>query len=160
MTTTNLAPLKSLRTVLYFVLVFCFSCNDKPTEIVKRYATGEISRRYYEVNGKKEGLMTEYYINGQVKGEFQFSNDLQIGRAVQYYPNGNIKEVHYYENGLKHGGDTILHENGKPEFTMQFIHGKKDGYLRTWSADGELIFEALYDKDSLIEVKGQRIVQE
>jgi hypothetical protein len=33
--------------------------------------------------------------------------------------------------------------------------GKKDGYLRKWSASGDLIYEARYSMDTLIEVNGQ-----
>lgn len=138
-------------------LTYCETDKSKPVEILQNYATGEPSRRYFEVNGKKEGTMTDYYPRGQIKATRLFKNDIQVGRTILYYKNGKIQESQYYSNGVKHGGDTIFHENGLPRLAIQFTEGKKNGYVRTWDMEGKLIFEAKYEMDSLKEVKGKAI---
>ncbi len=115
-----------------------------------------MSRRYFEINGQKEGLMTDYHPNGSVKSERMFKNNLQTGRTVFYYPDGQIKEVQFFdENGLKDGGDSTFYENGNLQLLINFKTGKKHGYLQKWSTEGLLTYEARYQMDSLVEVQGE-----
>jgi antitoxin component YwqK of YwqJK toxin-antitoxin module len=148
----------------FCILFLHFGCKQgapkqeavKPVEVLQNFASGEVSRRHTEINGKKEGTMTEYYIDGSVRSKRIFKNDLQVGRTEFFYPKGQIKEVQFFsENGLKHGGDTSFYENGKPQLVMGFKDGKKDGYLRKWSPEGLLVYEARYEMDTLVEVKGE-----
>jgi len=146
-----------LRTLLMIAMAVAFiSCNRK-TEVVQNYGTGEISRKFITIDGKKEGLMTDYYPDGSLKGERFFENDIQVGKTTIYYQSGKIKEVQYYVDGIVHGGDTIFYENGSPEFVVTFDRGIKHGYLRKWSLEGELTYEAKYQNDILVEVKGEVI---
>jgi hypothetical protein len=133
-------------------------CGDdalKPQEVTQRYENGNISRRYYTINGKKEGLMTDYYPDGKVQGERLFTDNRQHGRSVIYYPGGQVQEVQYYEHGLREKGDTIWYENGSIKFITTFSQGKKHGYLRKWAPDGSLTFEAKYDMNAAIEINGE-----
>ena len=139
-----------------------FSCKQAPStpqtvEKTEQYGTGAVSRRYHETDGKKQGLMTDYYPDGSRKAERWFDDDRQTGRTVLYYPSGAVKEVQYYQDGKKEGGDTLFYENGRVEFAVHFHQEKKHGYLRKWSPEGDLVFEAKYAMDSLVEVKGQSI---
>ena len=147
---------------LYFLIIVaalytaCRSESQKPEEKLQYYGNGEVSRRHYEVNGKKEGIMTDYYPDGKKRGERIFRNDLQSGRSVFYYPDGQIKEVQYFsEEGLKEGGDTVFYDTGGPQFLVTFKNGVKHGYVRKWSPEGELTYEARYEMDTLVEVKGK-----
>ena len=144
------------------VILFFISCksedSSKPKEIVMNYGTGEIQRRYTEINHKKEGLMTDYYPSGKVKVERVFKNDEQVDKTILYYESGSIQEVQYYQDGNLTGGDTVFFENGKPQFLLNFTKGIKDGYVRKWDESGSIIFEAKYSMDTLVEVKGQAIV--
>ena len=99
--------------------------------------------------------MTEYFKDGKVKAEMEFKNDLQVGRTVIYYPSGQIRQVQYYQDGQLHGADTMFYENGKPEFLRTFSKGLKDGYIRKWNENDSMIYEAKFDADTLIEVKGE-----
>lgn len=102
--------------------------------------------------------MTEYYLDGKTRSVRHFKNDIQIGRADFYYPQGQRKEVQYFdENGLKQGGDSTFYANEKLQLLLNFKDGKKHGYVRKWSPEGEMIFEARYEMDTLVEVKGQAL---
>ncbi len=139
--------------------LFLLACTKSPTERVERYGTGAVSRRIPFKNGKMEGIVRDYYPDGQLMGERLFRNDLQHGRTTVYYPSGKVKEVQYYENGLKERGDTLFYEDGRIEFITTFEQNKKNGYLRKWSPEGQLVFESRYAHDTLIEVKGEKIKQ-
>jgi hypothetical protein len=141
--------------MLYFIS--CTPDASKPKEIVMKYGSGEVKSRYMEINHKKEGLMTDFYPSGKKMAERVFKNDLQIDKTTLYYESGKIQEVQYYQDGVLNGGDTVFYESGQPQFLVTFTKGLKDGYLRKWREDGSIIFEAKYDNEKLVEVKGQKI---
>lgn len=135
------------------------SCKKEPDriEVLQNYSSGAVSRKYFTINGKKEGLMVDYYPDGSLKAERLFENDIQVNKTIIFHKNGAIKEVQYFKDGRVHGGDTIFYENGKPEMVVTFNEGVKNGYVRKWSVDDSLIYEAKYIMDTLVEVKGQAI---
>lgn len=158
--------LHRLFVLLFIGLALCglvASCQNEPQpssepatsqERIENYANGKPSRKFKRVNGKIEGLMVDYYPDGQIKAERYFVNDLQVGKTTLYYPDGKIKEVQYFENGLKNGGDTVFYPSGQVEFCVTLKDDKKNGYLRKWSHTNELIYEAKFVMDTLVEVKG------
>lgn len=124
-------------------------------EVIQHYDTGEVSRKYTLIDGKKEGAMIDYYKDGNIKGERMFDNDLQVGKTTLYHPNAAIKEVQYYDEGKLHGGDTVFYASGQPEMVIEFDHGLKHGYVRKWNENDSLIYEARFQRDTVVEVKGQ-----
>jgi len=138
------------------ILLFagCKSGDSSVVEKIDHYASGEMSRKYSEVNGVKDGKMIEYYMSGKLKEELKFKNGIQVDTATKYYENGVRKEVQYFKDGKVHGGDTTFYEDGKPQMTVQFTNGLKDGYLRSYGEDGSLTYEAKFKLDTIVEVKG------
>ncbi len=135
----------------------CQSKKNTPVEKTETFGTGEVSRRYHEINGKIEGKMIDYYPGGKLKAERWFQNNIQVGRTVLYYPSGRVKEIQHYLDGKKEGGDSLYYENGRLEFIVEYHQEKKNGYMRKWAPDGNLVIEARYAMDSLVEVKGQPV---
>ena len=155
----------SLKTFVFLSVILILgstasiSCKREPEkiEVIQNYSSGAVSRKYTTIDGKKEGLMVDYYPDGSLKAERLFENDMQVTKATNYHKNGAVKEVQYFKNGKVHGGDTIFYENGKPEMVVTFNEGVKDGYVRKWDIHDSLIYEAKYNMDTLVEVKGQLI---
>ncbi len=146
--------------ILFFALLWTSACETrepKTYERIERFETGQISRRSNIVEGKIEGKMTDYYNDGKLMAERYFVNGLQEGRTVIYYPSGQIKEVQHFIAGKKEGGDTLWYEDGKVQFVTTLKNDKKDGYLRKWNPAGDLIYEAKFSLDTLLEVNGQKI---
>ncbi len=149
-----------------FFLCLCLStaisCNpsSNETERIERYETGAISRTVPMVNGKKQGMMKDFYPDGKLMAERWFENGLQSGRTVIYYPTGKIKEVQYFQGGQQTSGDTLWYENNQIQFAVTFKENKKHGYLRKWDTTGVLIFESKYVMDTLVEVKGRPLHQD
>jgi antitoxin component YwqK of YwqJK toxin-antitoxin module len=131
--------------------------QDKVNEVIENYGTGETSRTFTRINGKIEGLMTDYYPSGALKGERYFKDNKQVGKTVIYFESGAIKEVQYYENGLRNGGDTIFFESGLIQYISEFKDEKKNGYLKIFDITGNMTYEAKFAMDTLIEVGGKSV---
>jgi antitoxin component YwqK of YwqJK toxin-antitoxin module len=79
--------------------------------IIDTLENGNIKMETNYVNGKKDGLVCEYYANGQVEYFGYCDTGVYMGEWKSFYENGNIrrvvlhwdcekvKEVDYYENG-------------------------------------------------------------
>ncbi|HUR30730.1 MAG TPA: hypothetical protein VMZ69_04820 [Saprospiraceae bacterium] len=156
----NTQKLLSVPGFIILLILFSTSCKREPKneEVVRNYGTGQISKRYNLIDGKKEGLMVDYYPDGSLKAERLFRNDTQVDKTTLYYNTGEIKEVQYYKDGKVQGGDTVFYEDGKPQFLIDYDKGFKHGYVRKWGPDGTLTYEAKYNHDTLIEVKGQTLL--
>jgi len=143
--------------VAFLLANACADSDSKTYERVERFENGQVSRRSNIVKGLKEGKMTDYYNDGKLMAERFFEKGQQHGRTLIYYPSGQIKEVQYFLQGKKEGGDTLWYEDGKIQFITTLKADKKHGYLRKWGLSGELVYEAKYEMDTLVEVKGQPI---
>lgn len=156
--TLSLFIVSAIFSLSSLLMTACKQASQEPVEVLQFFESGEVSRRHVEFDGKKEGLMTDYYPGGKVRAERLFKNDLQTGRTVFYYPGGQIKETQLFdENGQKEGGDSIFYENGKLQMVIEFHRGQKNGYIRKWSETGELIFEAKYEMEKLVEANGKPV---
>lgn len=132
-------------------IFFLYTCNDSPKEVLQTLEDGTVIRRHFEVNGEKEGPMTDYYHDGTLKGERIFVKDVQEGRATWYYPNGVKQEVQMYEGGVLQGPDTLWLDDGSLQRVIHYQDGKKHGPMRTWK-DGEVILEVIFAEDSVVTV--------
>ncbi|HLF62744.1 MAG TPA: toxin-antitoxin system YwqK family antitoxin [Saprospiraceae bacterium] len=152
----NKSPKMSFRGLVFLCcLAFLLSipsCDPKPKEVLQYFEDGSVSRRHFEVNGKKEGLMVDYHANGKVKGERIFVNDLQEGRTIWFYPDGTKKETQEFFQGIQTGTDSMWLPSGVLQRVIYFENGKKHGPMRSWSEDGTLILEVIYQEDSLMTV--------
>lgn len=150
----------SLLLVLSLAFFMCKNAPaDQPEVYTQYFENGSVQRLIEMKDGKKHGKMTDYYPDGKLFGERYFENDKQVGKTIIYYKSGKIKEVQYYQNGMQQGGDTLWYENGAVEFVTNFDQNVKDGYLRKWGIDGNLIFEARYRHDTVVEVNGDTMVK-
>lgn len=147
-------------TLAFGLQTACGPASPQTEERVERFETGAVSRRVNLVDGKREGKMTDYFPDGKLMAERWFKMGKQDGKTTVFYPGGAVKEVQYYQGGAQTGGDTIWYEDGRIQFAVQFKESKKNGYLRKWGPAGDLIFEAKYAMDTLVEVKGESISQE
>lgn len=109
------------------------------------------------MDGRIEGEMEEYDMEGNRRVVRTFQNGREDGRTVFFNEQGGIQEVQYYREGIKEGGDTMFDASGRPRFVLSYKDGKKHGFLRKWSDDGSLLYEARFDMDTLVEVRGQKI---
>jgi antitoxin component YwqK of YwqJK toxin-antitoxin module len=87
-----------------------------------------LEEEYFQINGKKNGLYTQYdtkgtkiktieYVDGKKHGDYisyynfcnnifykcHFNNDIKVGVAVFYHENGQIDNIGYFENNKYSG---------------------------------------------------------
>jgi len=67
-------------------------------------------------NGKKSGLMQQWYRNGQLKYSGYYKNNIKVGEHKYYYPSGRLKKIERYKSG------------GIVEKTYYLRNGKKQKY--------------------------------
>jgi antitoxin component YwqK of YwqJK toxin-antitoxin module len=93
----------------------------KPQYVVKMWSSGKIREEYFELNGMREGLYESYYLNGDLE------------RTCTYHQN-EMHGIERYYNA----------ETGKMSSEVEFNHGKKHGWSRWFTSNGDLIGEAHY----------------
>jgi antitoxin component YwqK of YwqJK toxin-antitoxin module len=155
----NSIPIKTSQVFLALALVWwipcCTNTSSKVEERVDKYPSGITSRTYKLINGKKEGLMTDYYPKGQLLSKRLFKNDLQHGVSNHFYESGAKKEVQYFINGKREGGDTVWFESGKIRYIFNFKNDLREGPMKTFDENGKLVLEVIYEKDQPKTVNGE-----
>ncbi len=131
-----------------------FTCKEEKSEQVLKYASGSVKQRIPMLNGKKHGEILEYYLTGELKSKASFKDDEQTGKTVYYFKSGNIQEIQYFKDNKLEYGDTSFYENGSIEKIVEFTNGLKNGYIKKFDSTGVMYFNAKYNMDTLIEVKG------
>ena len=126
-------------------------------QIVDKYESGDTSRIYTLINGKKEGIMSDFSLSGEIISLRNFENDVQSGKSIIYYESGALKENQFYINGRKEGADTVWHESGNINFIYQFKDGKKHGDIYLYDDNKKQTFHILYRNDTIIEVNGKKV---
>ena len=66
-----------------------------------------------------------------------------------FFPSGVMKSIVHYKDGsstatskgIKHGSEEVYYVNGKLAYKVNYINGKRDGFLRWHETDGHLIKE-------------------
>lgn len=143
---------------LCVILVACKQQEKQSnTQAQKQYIyfeNGSIRREFTVIDGKREGLMIDFYPNGVKKMERMMRNDMQVGKTIIFFEDGQkIREVQYYDqNGNREKGDTLWYVNGKIEFIAQFANNKKNGTLEKYDSTGFLIYSASFKDDVLVKV--------
>tara|TARA_R110001632_G_scaffold67610_1_gene158819 strand:- start:1625 stop:2671 length:1047 start_codon:yes stop_codon:yes gene_type:complete len=123
---------------------------------------GALMKRFYEKNGKKDGVYLSYYENGQLDEEFNWQDGEKLFEAKKYYENGQLHYKYdglgesrsrksYFESGeLKsvslYGKSSIsklYYKNGQLEYESKDMRPRKDsvekkGFAKSYYESGEL----------------------
>jgi antitoxin component YwqK of YwqJK toxin-antitoxin module len=144
---------------IYFLFLFSFlACQENKKENLQKqyiyYGNGAIRRAFEVIDGKREGLMTDFYPDGKKKSECFLIQGIQVGKTTIYQKDGvSIREVQYYDDkGNRTKGDTLWYDNGTIEFIAQFANDKKNGVMSRFDTTGVLLYSAEFKDDSLINV--------
>ncbi len=125
------------------------------------------------VNGKREGVWTEYYTNGLVKTVTSYVNGEKEGLYMELNNSGQITKRFYYHKGLRHGDykeynysnlkEERIYRFGKIEGTVKIYYdnlrimeegnyknGVRDGVSKWYDPDGKVSIEYEYKNGELI----------
>ena len=112
----------------------------------------------------KEGYTRYYYPDGKLKQEIPFIKGLEQGFGKEYGPDGTIITLTEYKrgfivdrvrinrkdgNGRKQGRWCIFYEKGNLKSEVTYRDDKKNGYLKEYSENGDLLKISKYADDVL-----------
>ena len=103
------------------------------------------------VNGLKEGEVREWYNNGvlRIKVHYEHGREQDVGEnpaLIAYDETGAIFSTRYFNEGKPHGLHVMYHPNGREAERVSYDDaGKMDGLLETFSDDGTLIGESVFE---------------
>ncbi len=146
--------------------------NGKKDGVKNVWAAGKhvVSEEHFSED-LKQGMSTEYFLpddSSQIKGQPKFKTPFDKGKenglAYEYDKQGNIITMMEYsygvmkrqeqinredKQGLKQGAWKDFYPDGKVKSEINFIGGKKSGYVKTFSPTGSLLNIEKYVGDSL-----------
>jgi antitoxin component YwqK of YwqJK toxin-antitoxin module len=141
----------------------CYYDNNKKTGPHKYYYdNGQIAQECYYIDGKIEGVNEVYYDTGQLHKRYTYDNDRRHGKYTGYFLAGEMVFEGSYNLDELHGPHKswyTISEAGKEgvlRTESEYKYGKKHGVCKTYSVDGELQSELIYDEGNVI---GPDIVQ-
>ena len=135
--------------------------SDEPyTGLVRDfYPNGQRESESSYVDGKQDGIDTEWYDDGQKKAERTWALGQRV-HEILWWENGQKRHESKYVDGKLHGGTswfedgnkrkedvwvggqkksrTEWHENGNKKSEEFYVAGKKDGQFTAWYENGQM----------------------
>ena len=120
------------------LLLFLVSCSDSfdgknGIKTVKFPDTDKVCQTIEYKDGKKNGVLKEYFENGNIKTVQHFKDDKNIDSAMYYHINGKLAVIQIHDNGEKVGCWKKYNESGKLYSDMCFEHDRLNGTTLTYT---------------------------
>ncbi len=109
----------------------------QPEFVQHFWHTGLCKEKYYEVDGKKEGLYISYYITGHIEYECTYKKGMKHGVEKHFYDDVShtLKSSVDFSDDKKHGWSSWFTANGKTIGKAQYNNGQKSGPHIEWYTD-------------------------
>ena len=124
---------------------FNFCCPDGFYEIF--YPNGKLEQTYYRINGKIDGIITNYDTLGLVQNELNVKNDIKNGIAKYYYSTGTISSIEHFKNDTLINFVVDFFESGDTSFRANIIEGNIYFPIKKWNEQGECISGNFLDEN-------------
>lgn len=126
---------KFLPTTLFFVFVSCSNSFDGKNglKIVKFPGTDKTCQTIEFKDGKKNGILKEYFENGNLKTVQHFKDNKNVDSALYYHINGKLAVIQMHNNGEKVGCWKKFNEAGKLYSDMCFENDRLNGTVLTYT---------------------------
>ncbi|PXY42757.1 hypothetical protein DMB65_01675 [Flavobacterium cheongpyeongense] len=76
------------------------------------YSSGITSLNQFYLNGKANGISTNYYLNGDLSSKYNYINDTISGR-YETYDGNKVNQIYNYEKGEQNGPFQTFYPDGK-----------------------------------------------
>ncbi len=114
--------------------------------------TGTYGEEYYK-RGQKHGVSRTYFPTGELMKEVYYIKGILITEK-EFFKNGQVRfEADYSrmcdscKGGHEKGAGKIFYSDGKLKYEWNFNVEQDKGYQRAYTREGELRFEAYYDRE-------------
>lgn len=134
------------------ILLFFVSCSNEfdgknGTKTVKFPGTEKICQTIEFRDGKKNGILKEYFENGNLKTVQHFKDNKNVDSALYYHINGKLAVIQMHNNGEKVGCWKKFNEAGELYSDMCFEKDRLNGTALTYTYKSLHLIERYNYKD-------------
>lgn len=108
------------------------------------YDNGQISRRKFYKDGKREDVSEYWHENGQLASRSTYKAGKLDGLYEEWYDNGQLGYRSAYKAGRLDGLYEEWHKNGRLRARRTYKAGKIDGLSERWHENGQLRMRSPY----------------
>lgn len=108
------------------------------------YDNGQISRRKFYKDGKREDVSEYWHENGQLASRSTYKAGKLDGLYEEWYDNGQLGYRSTYKAGRLDGLYEEWHKNGRLRARRPYKAGKIDGLSERWHENGQLRMRSPY----------------
>jgi hypothetical protein len=95
------------------------------------------------LNGKREGIWSEFYPNGLLKSATSYINGIREGLYVELNQSGQMTKRFFYHNNIRHGEYKEFNYSTVKEERM-YNMGKLEGLVKVYYDGGKIMEEGAY----------------
>ncbi|MDF2450024.1 MAG: hypothetical protein K0R26_2528 [Bacteroidota bacterium] len=124
--------------LILFSISILYSCSNSfdgknGVKTVLFPGTDKVCQTVEFKNGKKHGVLKEYFENGNLKTIQHFKEGKNVDSALYYHLNGNLAAIQIHNEGNKSGCWKKFNETGKLYSEMCFDNDLLDGQVLNYS---------------------------
>jgi len=145
----KIRKVKDFKLIIFLLLVTSFFSCTKHEEPIKNDAIQSIGFTDQKgvfhcqgtlINGKKEGLWTEYNNDNSILCITEYKNGINSGIEILFYDNGNICGIGNNKNGKKEGRWIIFQSSNFHKIASEeyYLNGKATGIWKKYDQFGFL----------------------
>ncbi len=105
------------------------------------------SQGYFNKEGYKDGLFTEYYASGKISSQVNYKEGQADGAGTTFYNNGRKQRETTYSNGDEDGYAKGYFYNGKLSYEGWIVDGSKQQQMLYYNNLGDITQKAYYLDD-------------
>lgn len=118
--------------------------EDKPGLIRATVNQGlTVAEQGNYLNGKREGIWSEFHPNGLLKSATSYVNGVKEGLYVELNQNGQMTKRFFYHNNVRHGEYKEFNYTSVKEERMYKL-GKLEGVVKIYYDGGKIMEEGAY----------------
>jgi len=132
--------------------VYVLTSSGQPYtgEVMSTYASGAPKLKASMINGKPDGVWTEWYENGQKSMEAHWKQGVRDGDLDRWYEKGQEQLHEEYDNGVPRGVHKEWYESGQIKAQKPYVSGKPFGTWQFWLEDGHKEKNEIYENGELV----------
>lgn len=131
--------------IILFSMLIWTGCFESGVRISANDPALDKQRGVMLYNGQAfTGSVYSLYRDGSPKSETSFQDGRRQGVLTEWYPNGEVRSVSHFHNGVREGEQKEWYRDGTPARVMQFENGRQSGRQIGWKENGDLRFKYSY----------------
>jgi antitoxin component YwqK of YwqJK toxin-antitoxin module len=106
--------------------------------VIERYASGSLKSITPTLDGRRDGIVREWYESGLPRTELGYARGEKTGRHRTWWPTGSLREVGLYWHDARVDEYRAYYSSGAPYERRHYASGHEAGLQQSWSEDGAL----------------------